>query len=91
MVVLNDRCHVDAVFVRGECAIAPLRRLPGTFRVLRDDPHRDVAVASIASTGIKAGPNDAETVSLAVPPTPGRYFFRCDVHLTLMTGFLVVG
>jgi len=24
------------------------------------------------------------------PSTPGRYFFQCDVHPTLMTGFLVV-
>jgi outer membrane protein assembly factor BamB len=45
---------------------------------------------SIASTSIKAGPNDAETVSFAVPSTPGRYFFQCDVHPTLMTGYLVV-
>ena len=45
---------------------------------------------SIASTTIKAGPNDVESVSFAVPSTPGRYFFQCDVHPTLMTGFLVV-
>lgn len=50
----------------------------------------DASAASIASTGIKAGPNDVESVSFAVPSTPGRYFFRCDVHPTLMTGFLVV-
>src|SRR2546430_1559069 len=50
----------------------------------------DASAASIASTGIKAGPNDVETVSFAVPSTPGRYFFGCDVHPTLMTGFLVV-
>jgi plastocyanin len=29
-------------------------------------------------------------VSFAVPSSPGRYFFQCDVHPTLMTGFLVV-
>ena len=45
---------------------------------------------TIASTTIKAGPNDVESVSFAVPSTPGRYFFQCDVHPTLMTGFLVV-
>ncbi|HET9848586.1 MAG TPA: PQQ-binding-like beta-propeller repeat protein [Candidatus Dormibacteraeota bacterium] len=45
---------------------------------------------SIASTGIKAGPNDVESVSFTVPSTPGRYFFQCDVHPTLMTGYLVV-
>jgi outer membrane protein assembly factor BamB len=50
----------------------------------------DGSSASIAATSIKAGPNDVETVSFTVPSTPGRYFFRCDVHPTLMTGFLVV-
>jgi plastocyanin len=45
---------------------------------------------SVASTSIKAGPNDVETVSFAAPSTPGRYFFHCDVHPTLMTGYLVV-
>ena len=45
---------------------------------------------TIASTTIKAGPNDVERVSFAVPSTSGRYFFQCDVHPTLMTGFLVV-
>jgi alcohol dehydrogenase (cytochrome c) len=45
---------------------------------------------SIASTPLKAGPNDVERVSFAVPATPGRYFFWCDVHPTLMTGFLIV-
>src|SRR6266566_1407404 len=45
---------------------------------------------SIASTSIKAGPKDVESVSFAVPSTPGRYFFQCDVHPTLMTGYLVV-
>lgn len=45
---------------------------------------------SIATTGIKAGPNDVESVSFTVPSTPGRYFFQCDVHPTLMTGYLVV-
>lgn len=46
--------------------------------------------SSIATTGIKAGPNDVESVSFTVPSTPGRYFFQCDVHPTLMTGYLVV-
>jgi outer membrane protein assembly factor BamB len=50
----------------------------------------DASAMSIATTAIKAGPHDVETVSFAVPSTPGRYFFHCDVHPTLMTGFLVV-
>jgi alcohol dehydrogenase (cytochrome c) len=48
------------------------------------------SAASIASTSIKAGPNDVENVAFAVPSKPGRYFFQCDVHPTLMTGYLVV-
>jgi outer membrane protein assembly factor BamB len=50
----------------------------------------DPSAPSLASTTIKAGPNDVERVSFTAPSTPGRYFFRCDVHPTLMTGFLVV-
>jgi glucose dehydrogenase/plastocyanin len=50
----------------------------------------NASTPSIASTSIKAGPNDVESVSFAVPSSPGRYFFQCDVHPTLMTGFLVV-
>jgi plastocyanin len=50
----------------------------------------DPSSPTIATTAIKAGPKDVESVSFAVPSTPGRYFFQCDVHPTLMTGFLVV-
>jgi plastocyanin len=45
---------------------------------------------SIASTKIQAGPNDEEHVSFTVPSEPGRYYFQCDVHPTLMNGFLIV-
>jgi glucose dehydrogenase/plastocyanin len=45
---------------------------------------------SIVSTKIQAGPNDAQDVSFTVPSKPGRYYFQCDVHPTLMNGFLIV-
>ena len=45
---------------------------------------------SIVSTKIQAGPNDAQDVSFTVPSNPGRYYFQCDVHPTLMNGFLIV-
>jgi plastocyanin len=28
-------------------------------------------------------------VSFTVPSKPGRYYFQCDVHPSLMTGFLI--
>jgi len=45
---------------------------------------------SIVSTKIQAGPDDVEQVSFTVPSKPGRYYFQCDVHPSLMTGFLIV-
>jgi plastocyanin len=50
----------------------------------------NASAPSIASTKIQAGPNDAQDVSFTVPSKPGRYYFQCDVHPTLMNGFLIV-
>jgi outer membrane protein assembly factor BamB/plastocyanin len=55
---------------------------------LFDGPN--ASAPSIASTKIQAGPNDAQNVSFTVPSNPGRYYFQCDVHPTLMNGFLIV-
>jgi plastocyanin len=33
---------------------------------------------------------DVQRASFTVPSKPGRYYFQCDVHPTLMNGFLVV-
>jgi outer membrane protein assembly factor BamB len=44
---------------------------------------------SIVSTKIQAGPNDVEQVSFTVPSKPGQYYFQCDVHPSIMTGFLI--
>jgi plastocyanin len=49
----------------------------------------NASAPSIASTRIKAGPDDVERVSFTVPSKPGRYYFQCDVHPALMTGFLI--
>jgi outer membrane protein assembly factor BamB len=54
---------------------------------LFDGPN--ASVPSIVSTKIQAGPNDVEHVSFTVPSKPGRYYFQCDVHPSLMTGFLI--
>ena len=63
---------------------------PGRGSLVAKIEGSDPSAPSLASTTIKAGPNDVERVSFTAPSTPGRYFFRCDVHPTLMTGFLVV-
>jgi outer membrane protein assembly factor BamB len=55
---------------------------------LFDGPN--ASAPSIVSTQIKAGPNDVEHASFSVPQKPGRYYFQCDVHPTLMNGFLIV-
>ena len=54
---------------------------------LFDGPN--ASAPSIVSTKIEAGPNDVQHVSFTVPSTPGRYYFQCDVHPSLMNGFLI--
>ncbi len=49
----------------------------------------DASAPSIVSTKIQAGPNDVQRVSFTVPSKPGRYYFQCDVHPSLMTGVLI--
>jgi outer membrane protein assembly factor BamB len=49
----------------------------------------DASAPSIVSTKIQAGPNDVEHVSFSVPSKPGRYYYQCDVHPSLMNGFLI--
>jgi glucose dehydrogenase/plastocyanin len=50
----------------------------------------DASAPTIASTPVGPGPDDVQRVSFTVPRKPGRYYFQCDVHPSLMTGFLVV-
>jgi outer membrane protein assembly factor BamB len=54
---------------------------------LFDGPN--ASAPSIVSTKIEAGPNDVQHVSFTVPSNPGRYYFQCDVHPSLMNGFLI--
>ena len=49
---------------------------------LFDGPN--ASAPSIVSTKIEAGPDDVQHVS-----NPGRYYFQCDVHPSLMSGFLI--
>ncbi len=48
----------------------------------------DAKSPSLAAT--KLGKNDSQTITFTAPSTPGKYFFHCDAHPTLMTGFLIV-
>ena len=47
------------------------------------------ATTSIFVGSIITGPKTI-TYAFEAPTTPGTYFFRCDVHPTLMTGNFVV-
>jgi len=60
----------------------------GTYWHLFDGP--DASAATIATTKLKTGPHDIEQVSFTVPAKPGRYYFQCDSHPTIMNGYLVV-
>lgn len=57
-------------------------------------PHNFAAYTdSGAQTSIYVGKvitNSTATYTFTAPSTPGSYFFRCDVHPTVMTGTLVV-
>lgn len=51
----------------------------------------DSSSPSLAATRIMTGPGAVDTVQITAPTQPGSYFFRCDVHPTIMTGHLVIG
>jgi glucose dehydrogenase len=45
--------------------------------------------STLVQTAIQSGPEDVQTVQFTAPAQPGSYFFRCDVHPTIMTGHLI--
>jgi plastocyanin len=60
-----------------------------------DIPHNFAVYTSSAATNLIFRGNTIKGVSsttytFTAPTTPGTYFFRCDVHPTLMTGSFVV-
>jgi plastocyanin len=59
--------------------------IPHNFAVYTDSS----ATTSIFMGQIITGPATA-TYKFTAPTTPGNYFFRCDVHPTIMTGTFVV-
>jgi len=59
--------------------------MPHNFSVYTDSS----ATKSIFIGKVVTGPNSTQYMFTA-PATPGNYFFRCDVHPTIMTGTLEV-
>jgi len=60
--------------------------MPHDLAVYTDSSARQV----IFRGQIITGPNASVTYSFTAPSQPGTYFFRCDVHPTLMMGQFVV-
>lgn len=57
--------------------------LPHNFSVYTEEGGEEVAIGNVIGEG--------ETDEISIDgPTPGEYFFVCDVHPTEMTGTLVV-
>ncbi|MEN6341362.1 MAG: cupredoxin domain-containing protein [Methanospirillum sp.] len=59
--------------------------VPHNFAVYTDSS----ATTPIFKGPIVTGPTTT-TYTFTAPSTPGTYFFRCDVHPTIMTGTFVV-
>jgi plastocyanin len=59
--------------------------IPHNFAIYADS----TATKKIFSGDIITGPATV-TYTFMAPPAPGNYFFRCDVHPTVMFGTFVV-
>jgi plastocyanin len=61
--------------------------VPHNFAVYQTSAAQNAIFQGQRITGVSS-----TTYSFTAPTTPGNYFFRCDVHPTLMTGtFVVIG
>ena len=61
--------------------------LPHNWHVFNGDSS---SAPTLAKTAIITGPNATTSVTFTAPTKPGRYYFQCDVHPTMMNGYLVV-
>ena len=59
--------------------------VPHNFAVYTDA----TASTAIFTGAVVTGPTTT-TYTFTAPSTPGSYFFRCDVHPTIMTGQFIV-
>jgi heme/copper-type cytochrome/quinol oxidase subunit 2 len=64
--------------------------IPHNFAVYQSGSKASGTASGLIFAGqIITGPNKI-TYTFTAPTTPGNYFFRCDVHPTIMTGTFVV-
>jgi len=61
--------------------------LPHNWHVFDGDSS---GAPTLAKTAIITGPNASTSITFTAPTKPGRYYFQCDVHPTMMNGSLVV-
>ena len=61
--------------------------LPHNWHVFDGDSS---GAPTLAKTAIITGPNASTSITFTAPKKPGRYYFQCDVHPTMMNGYLVV-
>jgi len=71
--------HITMTFVNNDAGI------PHNFALYTDSSAKSKIFVGDIVTGVKT-----TTYTFGAPSTPGTYFFRCDVHPTMMYGTFVV-